>query len=253
MTKLNPIRRGFTLIELLVVIGIIAILAAMLLPVLAASKEKAKRMVCKNNLRQVTMAAIMYAQESHDVFPANNRPTGLIHASWISTSTYNYMVQELKVTTNSMCCPNRENWIALRLGGNGCRIGYYALWGIPTERDTRRRDLDYGIQPAPFDSPKKLTSLVTPYTILAVDLIEKGTDSQGDPPRPKTTSCPHSKSGYATSASNKEPEPEAIGSQGGNVGSVDGSVTWRNQVSMRPHAVVWPAGGGYSSDYLGYW
>jgi prepilin-type N-terminal cleavage/methylation domain-containing protein/prepilin-type processing-associated H-X9-DG protein len=62
-------KQGFTLIELLVVIAIIAILAAILFPVFARAREKARQASCESNLKELMLAALMYVQDYDEKFP----------------------------------------------------------------------------------------------------------------------------------------------------------------------------------------
>src|SRR5476651_29540 len=62
-------RQGFTLIELLVVIAIIAILAAILFPVFAKAREKARQTSCASNEKQLGLAFIQYCQDYDEMFP----------------------------------------------------------------------------------------------------------------------------------------------------------------------------------------
>jgi prepilin-type N-terminal cleavage/methylation domain-containing protein/prepilin-type processing-associated H-X9-DG protein len=82
--------RGFTLIELLVVIAIIAILAAILFPVFAKAREKARQTSCLNNQRQIAVSILMYAQDHDETLPdASN--------VWV----------ELNVDRNILMCPTK--------------------------------------------------------------------------------------------------------------------------------------------------
>ncbi len=79
-------RRGFTLIELLVVIAIIAILAAILFPVFAKAREKARQSTCASNLKQMSLGVLQYAQDYDEMYPMT-RFEGPTIVYWYSTAT----------------------------------------------------------------------------------------------------------------------------------------------------------------------
>lgn len=105
MTKTRfQLSAGFTLIELLVVIVVIAILAELLFPVLAAAKAKARRTVCTNNLRQIGLDIHLYSGDFQDAAP---------QSAWTSNSLTMFMdgntafkrLLEIQSISNVFKCP----------------------------------------------------------------------------------------------------------------------------------------------------
>ena len=89
-------RKGFTLIELLVVIAIIAILAAILFPVFARAREKARQTSCLSNIKELGLAVHMYVQDYDEMYPTawwvSNDGMGYIWADCLDPYTQNLQI-----------------------------------------------------------------------------------------------------------------------------------------------------------------
>src|SRR5258708_14279470 len=96
-------KRAFTLIELLVVIAIIAILAAILFPVFAQAREKARSISCLSNIKQTTLSAVMYVQDYDEKFPIN---LYLGNTGSLCTMTFYQEVAPYQKNSQILLCPS---------------------------------------------------------------------------------------------------------------------------------------------------
>ena len=153
-------RKGFTLIELLVVIAIIAILAAILFPVFAKAREKARQASCQSNLKQIGLAYAMYSGDYDEIVAANSRGSA-IGTIWVPGMLMPYM-KNLQIWR----CPSNGTVQATPAVGMGGAVNcgcpdYYRLRGGygPNYGNTSAVN---GLTPWPVPSGQSLSAMQDP-------------------------------------------------------------------------------------------
>ena len=127
-------RKAFTLIELLVVIAIIAILAAILFPVFARAREKARQASCQSNLKQLALASKMYGSDYDESVTPGNMNTGATFYLWSNLLT------PYTKNTQLFICPSKpgQAWtggappyacVQLQTVLSNYTVNYCASWG----------------------------------------------------------------------------------------------------------------------------
>jgi prepilin-type N-terminal cleavage/methylation domain-containing protein len=222
--------RAFTLIELLVVIAIIAILAALLLPALSAAKEKSRRTACLNNLRQLSLAATLYADDNRERLFDGALDSGDWLLICLGTRTFEMITNlyGLKIVD----CPNLDFGIDPSDPSNENPrhqpgLGYFMGYHYHGARPFDESNTNYG-----WVSPQKLSE--SPTNVLFSDA--NSWCSGGPQSWLMAPHTPHGalrQSGSVFIAPTQGETSRQKGAAGGNVATLDGAARWKSIQTMR--------------------
>ena len=171
---------AFTLIELLVVISIIALLAAILQPVIVAAKQAAKRTSCLTRLQQIGMAFHLYSGDYDDTYPAAiDRFVRADNSLFPTPHPDPTLVPDLKSVLNAYTSNSNESWICPQ-DNESFKLGDVFGNSIPYPSVHAFAGTSYAFWPLRYFA-KPETSLDEPTLLLGRDALETWHGSQTDP------------------------------------------------------------------------
>jgi len=234
---------AFSRVELVTMLCVATIVAAILLPTLAGTRERGRRVLCRKNLTQFYLALAAYAADNKSILPSGIRDNGDQCISFVSTAVRKALVHYAGGNENFLYCPNLNFPTAWGTNGGyhesaGYILGYFYMGG---HTDTPWNS--YNGQPV-WISPQKMTD--NPSLVLAAD------STMWSEPQ-KFTMVPHGRQGliYYGSPLNSLPggmPVTEVGMGGCNVSYLNGAVLWKPAAKMSQYY-----NSGFGVIYIGSW